>query len=127
MLALRPLLIALILALAPVVMTCAADTKETLQVAFSARATALLAAKTAGTLGETTAGLLAVPTGVTADDAAKKLLTDENLDRQALFKLLATETSATEAVVAERFARRVYQEAAAGMWLQKKDGAWLKK
>ncbi len=127
MLALRPLLFALFLALAPVLMTAAADTKETLQVAFSARATALLAAKTAGTLGETTAGLVAVPTGAAPDDAAKKLMADENRDRQVLFTLLAAETGATETVVAERFARRVYQEAVAGMRLQKKDGTWLLK
>jgi uncharacterized protein YdbL (DUF1318 family) len=124
--ALRPLLLALTLALTPLAAFPAADKAE-LKVAFDARATALAAAKSAGTLGETTSGLLAVPAGASADAATLALLTAENADRTTLFALLATETGATPAVVAERYARRAYQEAAAGMWLQKKDGTWARK
>ena len=114
------------IACVPLVEAPAAD-KAALKTAFDSRAAALTAAKAAGTLGETTTGLLAVPAAATADAATLELLKVENTDRQALFVLLAAETSATTEVVAERYARRAYQEAMPGASLQKKDGTWAKK
>ena len=127
---LRSLMCALALIALPLAVAPAADPgsdKAELKVAFDARSAAIAAAKAAGTLGETTAGILAVPASATATPELTALLTAENADRVALFALLATETSATSAVVAERYARRAYQEAVAGTWLQKKDGTWAKK
>jgi uncharacterized protein YdbL (DUF1318 family) len=126
MLLLRSLLIAVVFAVVPLATVAAADKAE-LKVAFDSRLAAITAAKAAGTLGETTSGLLAVPAGATADAAVQAVLTAENADRQALFALLAAETGATVEVVAERYARRAYQESAPGAWLQKKDGTWAKK
>lgn len=122
----RTFLVALALAWVPLVEAPAAD-KATLKTAFDSRAAALTAAKAAGTLGETTTGLLAIPAAATADAATQELLKTENADRQALFVLLAAETGATTEVVAERYARRAYQEAVPGTCLQKKDGTWAKK
>ena len=104
----------------------AAD-KATLQAAFTSRAAQVATAKTTGALGETIAGLLAVPNGGTAEPVVADLMAKENADRQELYRLLAAETGATPEVVAERNAKRNYQAATPGSWLQKKDGSWAKK
>lgn len=101
--------------------------KEALKTAFATREAELVQFKTAGLLGETTAGLVAVPAGATADPAAAALLAKENADRQELYRLLAAETSAAPEQVAERNARRLYQSAPTGTWLQKRDGTWARK
>jgi uncharacterized protein YdbL (DUF1318 family) len=113
---------------APVVSAAeSAGRKEALKTAFATREADLVKAKAAGLLGETTAGLLAVPAGAAADPAAAELMAKENADRKELYALLSAETTATPQQVAERNAMRIYQQAPAGTWLQKRDGTWAKK
>lgn len=120
------LVLALVLTQSTIAILPAAD-KATLQAAFTARAVQVATAKNTGALGETIAGLLAVPNGGTAEPMVADLMAKENADRQELYRLLAAETGATPEVVAERNAKRNYQAATPGTWLQKKDGTWAKK
>jgi uncharacterized protein len=107
----------------------AADTttaKAELKASFATRAAQLAAAKAAGTIGETTDGLVAAVQAI-PDGATAALIQAENADRTRLYLLLAGETNATPAQVGERNALRNYQNAAAGAWLRTRGGQWKQK
>ncbi len=100
--------------------------KAELKTAFATRAAQLAAAKAAGTIGETTDGLITAVQS-NPDAATAALILAENTDRTQLYQLLAGETNSTPAQVGERNALRYYQNAAAGAWLRTRDGQWKQK
>ena len=100
--------------------------KAELQARFRERDGALDAAKRDGKIGETTEGLIDFVRG--GDDAKlRRLVDDENKDRRELYEIIAKETGATAAVVAEQNARRNYQRARAGEYLKTATGEWKQK
>jgi uncharacterized protein YdbL (DUF1318 family) len=102
--------------------------KAELQARFRERDGALDAAKRDGKIGETTEGLVDFVKGDFREDAKLgRLVDDENKDRRELYEIIAEETGATPAVVAEQNARRNYQRARAGEYLKTATGEWRQK
>ena len=105
----------------------ASDKKE-LQARFERRYPQLLEYKTAGKLGETTAGTIeAVDPKYMEDSKLSKLVADENADRLELYTLIAKDEGTTPDVVAQRTAKRNYEKARPGEYLKTADGKWKKK
>jgi uncharacterized protein YdbL (DUF1318 family) len=105
----------------------AADKKE-LQARFEKRYPQVLQYKTQGNVGETTSGLLeAVDPKYLSDATLKKLIEDENADRQELYAIIAKDENTTPQIVAERTAQRNFQKAHPGDYLKQADGKWTKK
>ena len=100
--------------------------KAELKTAFASRAAQLATAKSAGSIGETTEGMVAA-VQANPDATTAALIQAENADRTQLYRVLAGETNATPAQIAERNAMRNYQNAAAGAWLRTRDGQWKQK
>jgi hypothetical protein len=88
----------------------------------------------AGNIGETNKGLLDVRDeaglNLQAKAALRNLVKDENGDRTKLYaevaKALNIEASQIEKIQ-KIFAAEWEKSAAAGWWVQKEDGAWVKK
>jgi uncharacterized protein YdbL (DUF1318 family) len=102
--------------------------KEELQKRFEARYPVVAELKSAGTVGETTEGLLE-PTGKGAElsEELRKLVAEENADRNALYALIAEESGADLQQVARRAAMRNFEKARPGEWLKSASGEWKQK
>jgi uncharacterized protein YdbL (DUF1318 family) len=103
----------------------AAD-KQELQKRSAQRYPALLAARTAGDIGETSDGMVEAVKGKSLSADLARLVEEENADRRELYKLLAGETSTDVTTVAKRAGVRNFEKAQAGEWL-KRDGNWEQK
>src|SRR5437879_1760449 len=80
-----------------------ADAKGDLKARFAARLPQLRQYKDTGKVGETAAGMVdAVKSAYLNDPQVKKLIAEENADRNQLYQILAAETSTSPQVVAER-------------------------
>ena len=104
-----------------------ADRGDELRQRFKNRYPQVKAAKQAGKIGETSAGLLEGVPGKSLDDATRKLADEENADRQELYKLIADREKTTAQKVAERNAARNFEKAGAGEYLKGADGKWTQK
>ena len=103
----------------------AADRMAELQERFKQRFSDVRKYKDAGTVGETSAGLLAeVKAG---DAAAAKVVAEENADRQELYALIGQKEGTSADVVARTNAGRNFQRAKKGDWLKADDGQWRQK
>jgi uncharacterized protein YdbL (DUF1318 family) len=104
-----------------------ADRGDDLRQRFKNRFSQVKAAKQAGKIGETSAGLLEGVPGKSLDDATRKLADEENADRQELYKLIADREKTTAQKVAERNAARNFEKATAGEYLKGANGKWTQK
>ena len=119
-------LICLALLLVPATIFAAdKDTTETLRGRFQARHPQIQKLKSEGVIGETVKGLVDFVKDKTAD--AEAIVKEENGDREALYKLLAAKENTTPEKVAERNAKRNFEKAKPGEYLQESDGKWRKK
>ena len=107
--------------------TARADRADELRERFKNRYPQIRVAKQSGTIGETTTGVLEAVPGKTLDDATRKLMDEENADRQELYKIIAEREKTTAAKVAERNAARNFEKAVAGEYLKGADGKWTQK
>jgi len=107
--------------------TARADRGDDLRQRFKNRFPQVKAAKQAGKIGETSAGLLEGVPGKPLDDATRKLADEDNADRQELYKLIADREKTTAEKVAERNAARNFEKATAGEYLKGVDGKWTQK
>jgi len=103
-----------------------ADRTADLQQQFKERFKEIKQLKSAGKVGETSQGLVE-PVAGKLDEAAQKLVTEENADRKELYGIIAKKEGTTPQLVAERNAKRNFDRAAAGEYLKDKDGHWTKK
>lgn len=108
--------------------TYASEDMATLKERFRARYPALRAAKDAGKIGETAEGFVeAVPAAGTPEASTVQLLEEENRDRKTLYALIAEEERTNATLVAERNAKRNFENARPGDYLKGKDGVWFQK
>ncbi len=106
--------------------TQAADTKlDGLRERFKERYPKIHALKTDGVIGETSRGYIAFVEKEKA--GAAELIKAENADRETLYKTLAEKEGSTPENVAERNAKRNFEKAKSGEYLQGTDGKWQKK
>lgn len=105
----------------------AADELDALRERMAGRDARVQSLKAAGMAGETFVGVLEFVPGKSPDDAAWKLIGDENADRKTLYATLARREGATPEAVADRAARRNFSRAAVGHWLKFPDGQWRQK
>jgi len=104
----------------------AAPTKEKLKESFKSRHGKLVALKASGRIGETHLGFIEGVNSGTLSGAHKKLVAEENADRNELYGILAAEEETTPDVVANRNAIRNFGRAKSGEFLKTKEG-WRKK
>jgi hypothetical protein len=103
----------------------AADDMQSLRDRFRARHAQLEKLKADGIIGETYKGYVDL---VSDDrDNAADLVKAENADRDTLYKALADKEKTTPELVAQRNAKRNFERAEAGEYLQESDGKWRKK
>jgi uncharacterized protein YdbL (DUF1318 family) len=119
------LLALLLLLLSPA--TARADRQGDLRERFKNRFPQIQAAKQAGKIGETAAGVLEPVEGKQVDDATRKLMDEDNADRQELYKLIAEREKTTPEKVAQRNAARNFEKAKPGEFLKGADGKWMQK
>ena len=82
------------------------------------------ALKSAGIVGEKADGLLGFVKQSPSDEA---LVNAENKDRKAVYAVIAKSQKVSEAVVAQRRALQIAEQAAIGHWLQNASGKWYQK
>ncbi|HEX2853500.1 MAG TPA: DUF1318 domain-containing protein [Opitutaceae bacterium] len=80
--------------------------------------------KAKGAIGENNRGLLEVRA---ADAEAGAVVGAENSDRETVYAALAKQTGSSADQVGRARAKQIAANSAAGVWLQKEDGAWYKK
>jgi hypothetical protein len=93
---------------------------------MKSRYASLMKLKKAGTVGETTTGLVEV-TGGEADDSVKALVKAENADRKRLYTLIAEETGTTPKEVAGNNALRLFKKASPEIKFKTREGEWKTK
>lgn len=123
---------ALVLLLAGAILAAApwavvADQKSDLQARFMERLAPINQLKRDGKVGETFDGLVEAVRNVVLEKDQKKLVDDENADRNLLYRLIADEEATTVGKVAERNALRQYKNGKKGDWFKLKDGQWKQK
>jgi len=92
---------------------------------FEQRYPQIHALKQKGIVGETSHGYLDFVKD--KDDSASALVNQENSDRRELYALIAKKENTTPEKVAERNARRNFDRAKPGEFLQSADGKWQQK
>ena len=122
---LRTLFCLALLVLIPATIFAADQTMESLRERFKTRLPQIQKLKSEGVIGETVKGYVDFVKDKPAD--AVPIVKDENADREALYKLLADKENTTPEKVAERNAKRNFEKAKPGEYLQESDGKWRKK
>jgi uncharacterized protein YdbL (DUF1318 family) len=107
----------------------AQDETQALQERFRERYPALQKHKTAGTVGETFEGYVAVVQDAAGGGAAdvRTLVADENRDRKRLYELIAIKEKVDPQIVARRNGVRNFEKAAEGEYLRGEGGDWTQK
>lgn len=99
-----------------------------LRAKFKARYPKLAEFKRDGKLGETAKGFVeAVRPEVLNEAIVKKVRDEENADRKKLYAILSGQEGVEPEKVAERNAKRNFENARPGEYLQGKDGVWRRK
>ena len=104
-----------------------ASREEELKKRLADRFPKIAALKTAGTVGETHEGYVALVDEKSKDKDAKELVEKENEDRKEAYQLIADKDKTTLEIVAERAGKRAFEKAKAGEYLKGADGKWKKK
>ena len=109
-----------------------ASREEELKKSLAERFPKIAALKTAGTVGETHEGYVALVDDKSKDKDAKDLVEKENDDRKEVYQLIADKESTpkqkvTQEMVAERAGKRAFEKAKPGEYLKGSDGKWKKK
>tara|TARA_R110002096_G_scaffold4493_3_gene20768 strand:+ start:18131 stop:18502 length:372 start_codon:yes stop_codon:yes gene_type:complete len=89
---------------------------------FKKRLPQIVAMKKALVVGENNQGYLEARGNL--DGAQKGLVKDENNDRKALYRSIASKAGVDEKTVAVRRAADIRKKAEGGIWVQKPDGDW---
>ena len=92
---------------------------------FKERIERLNELKADGTVGETLEGLIEAIDATETD--VKEFIAAENTDRKAVYRILAKQESTSPEKVARLNARRNYEKATKGTYLQQPGGEWVKK
>jgi uncharacterized protein YdbL (DUF1318 family) len=105
----------------------AEDTKEDIRKRMESRYAELLKLKKEGVIGETSEGYTELLPSASKKERAKKIVTDENADRKALYALIASDSKSTAAKVGQANAARIYGKAGDTEYFKGKDGVWRRK
>lgn len=99
-------------------------TKEALIESMEARLPELMGLKLSGKVGETNMGL--VEAKVVLEREHRRLLTAENRDRLANYKIIADELGIPVAAVQRKRAEQIRKNSPSGVWLESKNGEWYR-
>lgn len=102
----------------------AADPVSDAKGRIAGRQSEVAALKTSGAVGENNRGLLEVRGG---GGNAAKVVADENHDRGVLYAEAAKRSGASADDAGRARAKQIAANSAPGVWVQKEDGAWVKK
>ena len=115
--------VALLTLVLPATVTHAQDLGA-IKARMSKRLSQLDELKSKGAIGENNRGLVEARG---ADAAAGPIISAENADREAVYAALAKQTGTAADQVGRSRAKQISAGSAAGVWIQKEDGAWHKK
>ncbi len=105
-----------------------ADTKAQITDRMAKRLNVINKAKADGKIGETFDGLIdAVKAQYLSDKELKKLVEDENADRNTFYELGAKEVGTTPKSFALSAGKRNFRVAKPKEWLRPSDGKWIQK
>ena len=104
-----------------------ATREDELKKSLADRFPKVAALKSAGTVGETCEGYVALVDEKSKDKDAKELVEQENDDRKEAYQLIADKEKTTLEKVAERAGKRAFEKAKKGEYLKGSDGKWTKK
>jgi uncharacterized protein len=122
--ALRCFIFVSALALGGAVLPALAQDLDAVKARMSQRLSQVDALKSNGAVGENNRGFLDVRGG--GGDAAG-VVSAENADREVVYAALAKKTGSSADQVGRARAKQIAAASAAGVWLQREDGAWYKK
>jgi uncharacterized protein YdbL (DUF1318 family) len=80
--------------------------------------------KASGAVGENNRGLLEVRDG--GGDSAS-VVSEENADREKVYAAIAQQAGSNADQVGRQRAKKIAENSASGVWLQKEDGSWYRK
>jgi uncharacterized protein YdbL (DUF1318 family) len=80
--------------------------------------------KASGAVGENNRGLLEVRDG--GGDSAS-VVSEENADREKVYAAIAQQAGSNADQVGRQRAKKIAENSASGVWLQKQDGSWYRK
>jgi uncharacterized protein YdbL (DUF1318 family) len=89
---------------------------------MGARLPALMELKLAGVVGETNMGLVEARGAVEREQ--RRLLSDENRDRLAYYKMLSDRLGVPVATVQRKRAEQIRENSPKGVWFESKSGDW---
>ena len=115
------------LALLPYLAHGASRSEDEIKKSLADRFPKIAALKSAGTVGETHEGYVALVDEKSKDKDAKELVEKENEDRKEAYQLIADKEKTTLEKVAERAGKRAFEKAKPGEYLKGSDGKWTKK
>jgi len=117
----------LVFALLPCLAYGASRSEDEIKKSLADRFPKIAALKSAGTVGETHEGYVALVDDKSKDKDAKELVEKENEDRKEAYQLIADKEKTTLEKVAERAGKRAFEKAKPGEYLKGSDGKWTKK
>lgn len=89
---------------------------------MGARLPALMELKLAGVVGETNMALVEARGGIEREQ--RRLLTDENRDRLAYYKLISERLGISVVAVQRKRAEQIRENSPRGVWFESKSGDW---
>ena len=119
--------------LAAAVANAHTETPKQIEARLEQRYPQVLAAKSAGTIGETWQGFIeVVPSNSSVDAAVNQLVEQENADRRALYAIIAVETSTDKVKIAadavgQQSGWRSYRRARPQEYFRTRDGVWIQR
>ena len=117
----------LVLALLPCLAYGASRSEDEIKKSLADRFPKIAALKSAGTIGETHEGYVALVDEKSKDKDAKELVEKENEDRKEAYQVIADKEKTTLEKVAERAGKRAFEKAKKGEYFKGSDGKWTKK
>ncbi|MBU0482330.1 MAG: YdbL family protein [Proteobacteria bacterium] len=101
-----------------------AESGKEIKARMQARLPEIVRLLAAGTIGEGKDGLLYFMSGASGNQV---FVQEENDDRKKVYGAIARQQGTTPALVGERRALQIYDQADPGTWLQDANGKWYKK
>lgn len=109
---------------APLQASGAEETEAALIESMEARLPELMRLKLDGKVGETNMGLVEARSVLEREH--RRMLSEENRDRLAHYKIIADKLGVPVAAVQRKRAEQIRENSPRGVWIESKDGVWFR-
>ncbi|MDQ8206103.1 YdbL family protein [Coraliomargarita sp. SDUM461003] len=115
-------LISLFCAQVPLSANTVTSSEKALRATMGERLPALMELKLSGLVGETNLGLVEARGSISLEQ--RRLLSDENQDRLAYYKLISTRLGVSISTVQRKRAEQIRKKSPRGVWIESQSGEW---